>query len=181
MALFQPTQSIKLTNVAVVRLKRKGKRFEIACYKNKVVNWRNKAETDLDNVLQIERVFTNVESGRFASKSDLKKGFGDGRKQKDIILEILEKGELQVSWKERSVHCEFVDARAKGRERSEGTAPREMVGWGGGGERDEAREKERKRRKDTEGECKRFPSLNHPHRRVLVQGHRNAGLRKVCQ
>ena len=31
----------RLTNVAVVRLKKKGKRFEIACYKNKVVNWRN--------------------------------------------------------------------------------------------------------------------------------------------
>ena len=98
---------IKLTNVAVVRLKRKGKRFEIACYKNKVVNWRNKAETDLDNVLQIERVFTNVSKGKFASQSDLKKGFGDGLKQKDIILEILEKGELQVSDKERSVHCGF--------------------------------------------------------------------------
>lgn len=31
----------RLTNIAVVRYKKKGKRFEIACYKNKVVNWRN--------------------------------------------------------------------------------------------------------------------------------------------
>ena len=31
----------RLTNVAVVRYKKKGKRFEIACYKNKVLNWRN--------------------------------------------------------------------------------------------------------------------------------------------
>ena len=105
MALFQPVMQIKLTNVAVVRLKRKGKRFEIACYKNKVVNWRNKAETDLDNVLQVERVFTNVSKGKFASRSDLKKAFGDSAKQKDIILQILDKGELQVSDKERSVHC----------------------------------------------------------------------------
>ena len=32
----------RLTNVAVVRMKKGGKRFEIACYKNKVVSWRNK-------------------------------------------------------------------------------------------------------------------------------------------
>lgn len=31
----------RLTNVAVVRYKKFGKRFEIACYKNKVLNWRN--------------------------------------------------------------------------------------------------------------------------------------------
>jgi ribosome maturation protein SDO1 len=31
----------RLTNVAVVRLKKKGKRFEVACYKNKILNWRN--------------------------------------------------------------------------------------------------------------------------------------------
>lgn len=30
-----------MTNVAIVRLKKKGIRFEVACYKNKVVNWRN--------------------------------------------------------------------------------------------------------------------------------------------
>lgn len=31
----------RLTNIAVVRVKKHGNRFEIACYKNKVVNWRN--------------------------------------------------------------------------------------------------------------------------------------------
>lgn len=31
----------RLTNIAVVRYKKHGKRFEIACYKNKVLNWRN--------------------------------------------------------------------------------------------------------------------------------------------
>lgn len=36
-----PTNVKLLTNVAVVRLKKCGKRFEIACYKNKVLNWRN--------------------------------------------------------------------------------------------------------------------------------------------
>jgi ribosome maturation protein SDO1 len=31
----------RLTNVAVVRLKKAGRRFEIACYRNKVNDWRN--------------------------------------------------------------------------------------------------------------------------------------------
>lgn len=31
----------RLTNVAVVRYKEMGKRFEVACYKNTVINWRN--------------------------------------------------------------------------------------------------------------------------------------------
>lgn len=42
MSIFTPTNQVKLTNVAVVRLKKAGKRFEIACYKNKVMSWRNK-------------------------------------------------------------------------------------------------------------------------------------------
>ena len=31
----------RLTNVALVKYKKHGKKFEIACYRNKVVNWRN--------------------------------------------------------------------------------------------------------------------------------------------
>jgi len=40
--IFTPTNQKRLTNVAVVRLKKGGKRFEIACYPNKVTSWRNK-------------------------------------------------------------------------------------------------------------------------------------------
>lgn len=36
----QPIGQKRLTNVAVVRYKKMGKRFEIACYKNKILNWR---------------------------------------------------------------------------------------------------------------------------------------------
>jgi hypothetical protein len=39
--LHWPAGQKRLTNIAVVRMKKHGKRFEIACYKNKVVNWRN--------------------------------------------------------------------------------------------------------------------------------------------
>jgi len=31
-----------------VRMKKFGHRFEIACYKNKVVSWRKKVEKDID-------------------------------------------------------------------------------------------------------------------------------------
>ncbi len=41
------TPKVRLTNVAIVRLSRGGKRFEVACYKNKILNWRNGLETDL--------------------------------------------------------------------------------------------------------------------------------------
>jgi hypothetical protein len=38
--VFQPVGQKRLTNIAVVRLKKAGKRFEIACYRNKVADWR---------------------------------------------------------------------------------------------------------------------------------------------
>jgi ribosome maturation protein SDO1 len=36
----QPVTQVRLTNVAVVNLKKAGRRFEIACYRNKVLSWR---------------------------------------------------------------------------------------------------------------------------------------------
>jgi len=66
----------RLTNVSIVRLKKGGKRFEIACYKNKVQEWRTGVETNLDDVLQIENVFVNVSKGEVAKAGDLQKAFG---------------------------------------------------------------------------------------------------------
>jgi ribosome maturation protein SDO1 len=87
MSIFQPSNQIKLTNVSIVRLRKGGKRFEIACYKNKVMEWRSGVETDLDNVLQIANVFINVSKGQVASKEDLEKSFKTDD-QKTIILEV---------------------------------------------------------------------------------------------
>ncbi|XP_011506524.1 PREDICTED: ribosome maturation protein SBDS [Ceratosolen solmsi marchali] len=98
--IFTPTNQIRLTNVAVVRMKKSGKRFEIACYRNKVVSWRNKLEKDIDEVLQTHTVFINVSKGQVAKKEDLIKAFGKDD-QTEICKEILAKGELQVSDKER--------------------------------------------------------------------------------
>ncbi|CAO3693778.1 unnamed protein product [Rhizopus microsporus] len=105
MVIQQPSSQIKLTNVSVVRLRKGGKRFELACYKNKVMEWRSNVETDLDEVLQIHNVFTNVSKGQLASKEDLKKCFKTEEVDK-VIQEILKKGELQVAEKERSNQLE---------------------------------------------------------------------------
>ncbi|KIN06078.1 hypothetical protein OIDMADRAFT_24415 [Oidiodendron maius Zn] len=108
MPINQPSNQIKLTNVSLVRLKKAKKRFEIACYKNKVLEWRNGIETDLDNVLQINSVFLNVSKGQTAPSADLAKAFGPKTPVNDIILEILNKGELQVGEKERQAQLERV-------------------------------------------------------------------------
>jgi len=83
-----------------VRLKKGGKRFEIACYKNKVQEWRNGVETNLDDVLQISNVFVNVSKGEVAKHGDLNKAFGK-TDINDIVKDILNKGEVQVGEKER--------------------------------------------------------------------------------
>ncbi|OXB78901.1 UNVERIFIED_CONTAM: hypothetical protein H355_011306 [Colinus virginianus] len=76
MSIFTPTNQIRLTNVAVVRARRAGKRFEIACYRNKVMGWRGGAEKDIDEVLQTHTVFVNVSKGQVAKKEDLVRAFG---------------------------------------------------------------------------------------------------------
>ncbi|KZW02640.1 SBDS-domain-containing protein [Exidia glandulosa HHB12029] len=101
MLVQQPSNQIKLTNVSIVRLKKGGKRFEIACYKNKVQEWRSGVETDLDDVLQIANVFMNVSKGEVAKSEDLSKAFGTSDIEA-IVKEILKKGELQVGEKERA-------------------------------------------------------------------------------
>jgi ribosome maturation protein SDO1 len=98
--LALPTGIKKLTNIATVRLKKAGVRFEIACYKNTVLAYRDGFEKDLDNVLQTTRVYTNVSKGVFAKEEDLLKAFGT-KDEEQVCLLILNAGELQVSEKER--------------------------------------------------------------------------------
>lgn len=98
--LQQPVSQVWLTNVALVKYKSHKLNFELACYPNKVINWRNGVEKDLDEVLQIKGIYSNVKQGVFAKKSDLKKVFG--KKSDDQIIEkILREGELQVTELER--------------------------------------------------------------------------------
>ncbi|EER00788.1 Shwachman-Bodian-Diamond syndrome protein, putative [Perkinsus marinus ATCC 50983] len=100
----QPVGQKRLTNIAIVSMKKKCKKreykFEIACYPNKVVNSRQGIETDLDEVLQSEAVYTNVSRGDRALAKDLKACFGT-TDQKEICKEILMHGTLQITGTER--------------------------------------------------------------------------------
>jgi ribosome maturation protein Sdo1 len=100
MSGFTPVNQVRLTNVAYVRLQKGGKRFEIACYRNKALSWRSKVETDINEVLQIDSVFSNVSKGLLASAKDIESAFGTTDK-KLVCIEILNKGEMQVSDQER--------------------------------------------------------------------------------
>lgn len=63
------------------------------------------SEKDIDEVLQTHTVFTNVSKGQVAKKEDLLKAFGKDD-QTEICKEILTKGELQVSDRERQSQLE---------------------------------------------------------------------------
>ncbi|TDH65587.1 hypothetical protein CCR75_001349 [Bremia lactucae] len=103
--ISQPVGKIVLTNVAIVRMRKEGKRFEIACYKNKVFNWRNGVEEDIGEVLQIAKVYENVSKGKFARKSDWSKAF-HVQSEEQACRAILDHGELQVSEGERKALVE---------------------------------------------------------------------------
>jgi ribosome maturation protein SDO1 len=75
-----------------------------------VIEWRNGAEKDLDNVLQIHNVFLNVSKGQAAAAADLAQAFGAAKSLDDIILDMLKRGELQVGDKERNAALERVRA-----------------------------------------------------------------------
>jgi ribosome maturation protein SDO1 len=106
MAKIVSPQNFKLlTNVAVVRLKKGGKRFEIACYPNTVLGWREGVQKDLSEVLQVRAVFSNVSKGVTAKKNELQQAFGTA--DADAVCRmILEKGELQLGDKERKRQLE---------------------------------------------------------------------------
>lgn len=90
------------TNIAIVRLKKGGKKFEVAAYPNKVLGWRQGIEKDLDDVLQVANVFDSVSRGIVAKRGDMAKILGT-----DDVVEcckiILSKGEVQVGEKEREM------------------------------------------------------------------------------
>ncbi|CRL21222.1 Ribosome maturation protein SBDS [Penicillium camemberti] len=109
MPINQPSNQIKFTNVSVVRLKKGKKRFELACYKNKLLEYRSGAEKDLDNVLQVPTVFLSVSKAQTAPSAELAKAFGTGTPREEILQEILRKGEVQVGERERKDILERVE------------------------------------------------------------------------
>ncbi|OOQ87252.1 UPF0023 family protein [Penicillium brasilianum] len=109
MPINQPSNQIKFTNVSIVRLKKGKKRFELACYKNKLLEYRSGAEKDLDNVLQVPTVFLSVSKAQTAPSAELTKAFGADTPREEILQEILRKGEVQVGERERKDALERVE------------------------------------------------------------------------
>ena len=97
MSRHQPLGQVKLTSVSVIRLKKGGKRFELACYKNKISDYRDGLDT-VDNILLTNQIFINVSKGQLANQKDLAVFKGSNE---DIINEILTKGEVQFGEQER--------------------------------------------------------------------------------
>ena len=97
----QPIGMKFYTNISIVRLKLGKSRYEIACYKNKVQDWRDKKETDISEVLQTNTIFKNVIKGDIAPASELKSVFPK-KSHEDIVKLILDKGVIQVGDKERT-------------------------------------------------------------------------------
>ena len=89
--LKQPSTNVKMTNVATIRYKINNRNFEIACYRNKALNYRNGVEEDVAEVLQTEEIFENASHGTVAKKSDLNKFFANKTKL-EIIEIILSRG-----------------------------------------------------------------------------------------
>lgn len=59
--MIKTPQNVKLlTNVQVVRLKKGNQKFEIACYPNKIADWRSKREHNLNEVIQVDKIFVDV-------------------------------------------------------------------------------------------------------------------------
>lgn len=85
------------------------KRFELACYKNKLLEYRSGAEKDLDNVLQVPTVFLSVSKAQTAPSAELAKAFGADTPRDEVLQEILRKGEVQVGERERKDILERVE------------------------------------------------------------------------
>ena len=109
----QPSNRITLTNISLVRYKKGKKRFELACYKNKLLEYRSGIETNLDDVLQVPTIFLSVSKGATAPKEDLEKSFGKKAStpqgHDEVVQEILKKGEIQVGAKERGELLERIE------------------------------------------------------------------------
>lgn len=113
MPINQPANQIKLTNVSLVRYKKGKKRFELACYKNKLLEYRSGNETDLDNVLQVPTIFLNASKGETAPNAELLKAWpqlaeeresshapGKGKNTKKGGKKAQPENDAEKSWKD---------------------------------------------------------------------------------
>jgi len=101
--------SQRQSGIAIVRLSKGNTKLEIACYKNKVLAYRDGIETRIDEVLQAERVFINVATGEFASNADMFYVIGKKKiSEREAVQYILDNGVLQIAQGERGAELEVI-------------------------------------------------------------------------
>lgn len=102
MSLIQPLGQKILSNVSVIKLKKKGKQFEIAVIPNKVSSWRNGLETDINEVIQSDKIFVNVDQGMLAKTKDVLETLSVKNMEEALIM-ILKHGKMRLAEKERNI------------------------------------------------------------------------------
>ena len=98
--LKQPVGQKVFTNISIVKLKLGKSRFELACYPNKVQDYRDQKEKDINEVLQAQEIFTDAIKGDLCPRKVLKEVFPKMTYQ-EIIKLILDKGDIQTGERER--------------------------------------------------------------------------------
>ncbi|KAM0672978.1 hypothetical protein GVAV_003553 [Gurleya vavrai] len=98
--MFTPENIKKLTNVSIITYKKNNKKFELALYPNKLIEYRNNNSIPLIQILHTFTIFKDVSKGEVSNKNDLKECFKNLRNE-DIIYEILQFGNERVSEKTR--------------------------------------------------------------------------------
>jgi len=98
--LKQPVGQKVFTNISIVKLKLGKSRFELACYPNKVQDYRDKKEKDINEVLQAQEIFTDAIKGDLCPRKVLKEVFPKMTYQ-EVIKLILDKGDIQTGERER--------------------------------------------------------------------------------
>jgi len=86
--------------VNLARLKTHGKTFEIAIEPDKAVAYKEGLSVELDEIVQSQKIFSDMKKGLVASEEDLQEIFHTTNSE-DIIKQILEKGEIQFTQKYR--------------------------------------------------------------------------------
>lgn len=94
------------SDMSLVRIKRGGAKFEIAVYPGKVMLFREKKISNLDEVVQQQAIYTNIANGVQAGAAELAGSFPEAKSTQEIIQLILLKGEVQLTAAERKEKLE---------------------------------------------------------------------------
>ncbi|ETV92667.1 SBDS family rRNA metabolism protein, variant 1 [Aphanomyces invadans] len=94
--VFTPLSQARLEHVDVVRLKKGECRFEVACFKNKLMQWRRGNDMNLEDILQSHEIFDNVSRGKRARDDDIERVFGTHDVDR-VATHIMTQGQVIVS------------------------------------------------------------------------------------